>query len=81
MSNWNATVRHIREVLDGLDDALNPEQFKQILYLIMIVFALMIIKIVDIILTSLKEVANTIIDVIKSVAEGTCCLKKLIPCL
>ena len=81
MTEWNSTIEHVQEVLNGLEGALNPEQLKQILYLILIVVALMIIKIIDIILNSIKEIATTVIDVVKSIAEGTCCIKKLIPCL
>ena len=77
----NETVSLIQDIIKMLTTTLGPEQFKNMVYGLCIIIGLTLIKAVDIFITALKNICDIFTEVIRKMAEGICCVKKLLPCL
>ena len=77
----NQNVRLLQEIIDALNKLLGPDQFRFIINMLLIIIGLTFLKAIDIIISATKEVTKIVVDGVRTIADGACCFKKLIPCL
>ena len=77
----NETIILITDIVKMLTTTLGPEQLRNMVYGLCIIIGLTLVKTIDIIITSLKNLCEILTDTIRKMANGACCLKKLFPCL